>query len=448
MAPPKKSSFAGLGDYISGTDTEVETPSTMKPKTSPRKSKNEIWAAKHGPSTKLGTSKPATSPKKPHSAEPVSNVRATRSSSRQPRARPQSEAPPLPTSPAKPLRSPAKTLRSPAKTSQSPTKPSQSPVRSRGRPPAPSAAEKPDTVEKVATAEKPKLNPRRTRTVSPAKRLIADSPPPEDKIDPFPPQPAPMTVTDKPAVRNRYGQKVIAPVDARQTMRQAINFLSDEGVENLADFEEKLERLKRWLDINHPHMHGIIPDYEEDPENLCGRVRYMIWIHENRIREGAEQWFTRDQFPDSASMYKPIKPNKDDQWRLYPDGTTLGKPLDPKNQVMQAQDKEIIAKKRAEKAAAAKASPKKAAPVAAPPKLPELPHPEVWHRKEAARFPYGETPHMEQVMSRQITADLARGKLQLLLLITAPTDSFLQAEKQRMLFKAAPSILSRRSLMA
>jgi hypothetical protein len=115
---------------------------------------------------------------------------------------------------------------------------------------------------------------------------------------------------------------------------------------------------------------------------------------------------------------------------------------------MQAQDKEIIAKKRAEKAAAAKASPKKAAPVAAPPKLPELPHPEVWHRKEAARFPYGETPHMEQVMSRQITADLARGKLQLLLLITAPTDSFLQAEKQRMLFKAAPSILSRRSLVA
>jgi hypothetical protein len=77
---------------------------------------------------------------------------------------------------------------------------------------------------------------------------------------------------------------------------------------------------------------------------------------------------------------------------------------------MLAQDREIQAKSRAEKAAAAKASPKKIAPAQTLPQLPELPHPEVWHRKEAARFPYGETPHMEQVMSRQIVADLARGK--------------------------------------
>ena len=76
-----------------------------------------------------------------------------------------------------------------------------------------------------------------------------------------------------------------------------------------------------------------------------------------------------------------------------------------------------MAKNRAEKAAAAakaaeldKANPKKATAAAPRPRLPELPHAEVWHRKEAARFPYGETPHMEQVMSRQITADLARGK--------------------------------------
>jgi hypothetical protein len=221
-----------------------------------------------------------------------------------------------------------------------------------------------------------------------------------------------MTVTDKPAVRNRYGEKVVAPVDARQRMRQAINFLSDEGVENLVDFESKLQRIKDWLDKNHPHMHGITPDHEEDPEQLCARVRYMIWVHENRIAEGAEQWFTRDQFPDSKSMYSPIKPRRGDQWRLNPDGTSVGKPEDPKNQVMLAQDREIQAKNCAEKAAAVKASPKKIAPAAAValPPLPELPHPEVWHRKEAARFPYGETPHMEQVMSRQIVADLARGK--------------------------------------
>jgi hypothetical protein len=242
-------------------------------------------------------------------------------------------------------------------------------------------------------------------------------------MDPFPPKPAPMTVTDKPAVLNRYGEKVTAPVDGKQKMRQAINFLSDEGVENLADFAEKLQRIKDWLDRNHPHMHGITPDHEEDPEHLCARVRYMIWIHENRIAEGAEQWFTRDQFPNSSSMYKPIKPGRGDQWRLNPDGTTMGKPEDPKNQVMLAQDREHAIKVRAAKAAAPKASPKKtAAPV---PKLPELPHPEVWHRKEAARFPYGETPYMEQVMSRQITADLARGKFRNITLNTTSTDSFL-----------------------
>jgi hypothetical protein len=432
MVSPKKKSFAAFSTgYGSGTETETEAPPTSKPKSpkskfptkqkstakdmsptglasptkpkSPKKNKNEIWAAKHGVGVKMGSSKTTAATTKKASEEPVQNVRATRSSSRQPRAAPPpSEAPPLPTSPAKATRSP---------------------VRPRGRPPVP-----PTTTDKPAAAQKPKSPARRTRTASPAnKRLIADSPPPEVRMDPFPPKPAPMTVTDKPAVRNRYGEKVVAPVDARQRMRQAINFLSDEGVENLVDFESKLQRIKDWLDKNHPHMHGITPDHEEDPEQLCARVRYMIWVHENRIAEGAEQWFTRDQFPDSKSMYSPIKPRRGDQWRLNPDGTSVGKPEGPKNQVMLAQDREIQAKNRAEKAAAVKASPKKIAPAAAValPPLPELPHPEVWHRKEAARFPYGETPHMEQVMSRQIVADLARGKSWYFISVAASTNSFL-----------------------
>ncbi|KAI4715443.1 hypothetical protein E4T48_08362 [Aureobasidium sp. EXF-10727] len=400
---PKKKLFATVSDYASGTETETELPEPSEPM-APQTKKERF--ATYGPGKKVGKT------------EPPASVRSTRSSSRQPpRAPPPSLASSAPKSSTRsksPAKSPAKfRAKSPAKApvesptkapAKSPAKKSQSPARTRGRPAAPPPA----------TADQPKTTTRRARTVSPAKRLIADSPPPEDRMNPFPPKPEPMTVTDKPAVRNRYGEKVVAPVDIKQKMRQAINFLSDEGVENLADFEDKLDRITAWLDKNHPGMDGIIPDGEDDTEMLCRRVRYMIHIHKARIAEAAEQWFARDQFPNSQSMYKPIMPKKHDPWRVNADFTTTGRPEHPKAQVMQAQDRDRFLNPRAEKAAAAKASPKKAvnaanAPAAAP-RRPELPHPEIWHRKEAARFPYGETPYMEQVMSRQITADLARGR--------------------------------------
>ncbi|KAG9945121.1 hypothetical protein KCU85_g7526, partial [Aureobasidium melanogenum] len=380
--PPKKPTFVGRGSEVeTETDTERPSPKKSKPLTG-----KALFAEKHGKGKALGKHAAPSEPLR----EPSTTRRSTRSTSRQPQPPPPVEAPPMPAASPKKSRSPA---------------------RPRGRPQPP-----------PPTTDKPKTTTRRTRTVSPAKRLIKDSPPPEHRMNPFPPKPEPMTVSDKPAVRNRYGEKVPAPVDIKQKMRQAINFLSDDGVENLQDFEDKLNRLDDWLEKNHPLMDGIVADDEDDPEMLGRRVRYMIWTHRNRIEQGDEQWFTRDQFPDSQSMYKPIKPKKGDQWRLHPDGTTTGRPEHPKNQVMQIQDRERLAKARAEKAAAAKASPKKVSPTAAVPptttapaaaahsKPPELPHPEVWHRKELARFPYGETPHMEQVMSRQIVADLARGR--------------------------------------
>ncbi|KAK5999383.1 hypothetical protein QM012_005508 [Aureobasidium pullulans] len=380
--PPKKSTFTSYGSGVD-TETDTEPPSTMVPKPLTGKQRFDEM---HGKGKRLGKHAQPESRR-----EPSTTRRSTRSSSRQPQPpAPPEEAPSMPTTSPKKSRSPA---------------------RPRGRPQPP-----------PPTTGKPKTTTRRTRTVSPAKRLIKDSPPPEHRMDPFPPKPEPMTVTDKPAVRNRYGEKVPAPVDIKQKLRQALNFMSDDGVENLQDFEEKLQAWKKWLDKHYPNMDGIIADGEDDQEMLARRVKYMIWVHENRIEEGAEQWFTRDQFPDSTSMYKPITPRKGDQWRLHADGTTTGRPEHPKNQVMQAQDRERIAKARAEKAAAAaaaaKASPSKAPPTATTPaaaapaisKPPTLPYAEVWHRKELARFPYAETPHMEQVMSRQITADLARGR--------------------------------------
>lgn len=38
-----------------------------------------------------------------------------------------------------------------------------------------------------------------------------------------------------------------------------------------------------------------------------------------------------------------------------------------------------------------------------------MPGPEVWHRRMPPFFPFGETPFIEQEMSRQISADLAKG---------------------------------------
>ena len=38
-----------------------------------------------------------------------------------------------------------------------------------------------------------------------------------------------------------------------------------------------------------------------------------------------------------------------------------------------------------------------------------LPAPEVWHRNMPPYFPFGETPFMEQEISRQIDEDLRRG---------------------------------------
>ena len=50
-----------------------------------------------------------------------------------------------------------------------------------------------------------------------------------------------------------------------------------------------------------------------------------------------------------------------------------------------------------------------------------MPAPEVWHRRMPPYFPFGETPYMEQVLSRQINADLARGMLDVCIWLTFTT---------------------------
>ncbi|KAH0141827.1 hypothetical protein KCU67_g14315, partial [Aureobasidium melanogenum] len=138
--PPKKSSFKGYGSEVE-TETDTEPPSTIKSKPLTGK---QLFDEKHGKGKRLG--KHAAPP--PESRrEPSTTRRSTRSASRQPQPRPQEEAPPMPTASPKKSRSPA---------------------RPRGRPQPP-----------PPTTDKPKTTTRRTRTVSPAKRLIKDSPPPE-----------------------------------------------------------------------------------------------------------------------------------------------------------------------------------------------------------------------------------------------------------------------------
>ncbi|THY63292.1 hypothetical protein D6C99_00593 [Aureobasidium pullulans] len=440
------SKFGNMSNILSGnseTDTESDYPRAKAP--SKPRTVAETREAKFGPGRRISDTEHAYKPKQPSQASPRRSTRSTSKAAGPAPATAFGPTPPLPTSSMPSNISPGK----------------------RGRVPAPQT-----TTRRV------------TRSQSPSKgkpKLIHDSPPPEDRMDPFPPQRAPMTVTDKPAVYNRYGEKVPAPVNLAQKLRQAENFLSDEGVENCADFEDKLIRLKAWLDKHHTLGDDISPEGDQETHERYRKVMWMIWVHQERIAEGSEQWFTRDQFPNSTSMIKPIKPTKHDQWRVTPDGVAIGGvPQHPKLQVMLAQDRERIPKERAARAKAvaaakeakeaaqarssqtpaARPSPTKLSASAAardaakaeafaaaeeavqgrnsqtpaarrsPGKpsasapldpeageetqnqdegVPELPYPEVWHRKEAARFPYGETPYMEQVMSDQITADLARG---------------------------------------
>ncbi|KAI5271600.1 hypothetical protein E4T47_05112 [Aureobasidium subglaciale] len=419
--PPKRKGLVSYSDYVSGS--EIETGPAKQTKKSPTK-KLTFEEKGYGKGKAISDSetsgpekKKAKLPPSRRRGDPSPTRRSTRATSKARQPPPPVEAPPLPNPP---------TTMSGAR--------SQSTSR-RGRHPSPSAMD-------------PSKPPKCTRTVSPRKRLIEDSPPPEDKMDPFPKRRPPMTVTDKPAVRNRYGEKVPPPVDIPQKMRQALNFLSDEGVENCQDFEQKLAALEEWLRKNHPAMDGIIPDGVEDDERLCRRVEYMIWVHKRRIEEGADQWFSRDQFPNSKTFYKPIRPGKNDGWRLNADGSMINRPEHAKLQVMVQQDRERAEKQRAEQAAkdaaataaAAALAPKATSSSTSPAKQPVrsrspakqaaassqdsaaadpdaptrakfgLPYPEVWHRKEAARFPYGETPYMERVYSNQIDADLARGR--------------------------------------
>ena len=264
----------------------------------------------------------------------------------------------------------------------------------------------------------PKSKPKPKR-VSPRKKVIDDSPPPEDTLDPFPPERLPMLVTNKPAVRNRYGEKVPAPVDPDQKLRQAINFLSDMGPENFQEFEEKLDELEKWLRKNHPNWEGVTKGGKaNDPEMLARRAEWMVWAHRNKIREGSEQWFVREQFPGTPSMQKSqIAPPGKDRWQVLNSGVQLGAPKYPKLQVMLAEEKkEVMELEKARREKVAKEGKEGKTGTAGASKQVNawdepLPRPEVWHRKEARDFfPFGETPYMEQPISREIHADLQRGK--------------------------------------
>lgn len=129
-------------------------------------------------------------------------------------------------------------------------------------------------------------------------------------------------------------ETMLDPLEHKQKMRQCINFLADKGVENLTDFEQKLAALKDWLHKNHSHDDS---DYEN--KLLWRRVAYMIWIHENRIVEDAEQRFVDAQNQDSRIMHETKKLEEKEQGGLVSDSGTIGGPKSFKNQIVQAPGK-------------------------------------------------------------------------------------------------------------
>ncbi|KAG9648207.1 hypothetical protein KCU95_g4741, partial [Aureobasidium melanogenum] len=195
-------------------------------------------------------------------------------------------------------------------------------------------------------------------------------------------------MTELPAARDCYGEKVLNPVEHKQKMLRCINFLADERVEVLSDFEEKLAALKDWLHNNHSHQ-----DSDDEIELLWHRVEYMIWIHEQRIQKDAFQHSTDDQVPDSEFMSQTGNPSNGHQWRLDLNGATTGKVESLKSQVMQAQNEDCILKNRFEEATVAKARIGGLYPLnLRAPKMLERTKPKFAESIEAATEPYPPAP--------------------------------------------------------
>lgn len=174
-------------------------------------------------------------------------------------------------------------------------------------------------------------------------------------------------------------------------MRGAINYLADERVEVLPDFEEKLAALKNWLHKNHSHQ-----DSDDDIKSLWHRVAYMIWIHEQRILESAEQQFIDAQKPNSESMSQAENPSNSHQWRLDSSSATTGKNKSPKNQVTQAQEKDCSLDNRCEEAAVADARIGKSDPlIPGKHKMLERPKSKVVELTAAATKPHPPAPTAE-----------------------------------------------------
>ncbi|KAG9513368.1 hypothetical protein KCV07_g8868, partial [Aureobasidium melanogenum] len=177
-------------------------------------------------------------------------------------------------------------------------------------------------------------------------------------------------ITELTAARDCCGETVLDPVEHKQKMRQCIDFLADERVEVLSDFEEKVAALKNWLHKNQSHQ-----DSDDEIKLLWHRVAYMIWIHEQRIQEDALQHF---------------------ESRLSSNSATTGKAESPKSQIMQAQNEDCILKNRVEEATVAKARIGKSDPLnLGTPKMPERTKPKFVGSIEAATEPYPPAPTVE-----------------------------------------------------
>ncbi|KAG9532018.1 hypothetical protein KCU93_g1559, partial [Aureobasidium melanogenum] len=177
-------------------------------------------------------------------------------------------------------------------------------------------------------------------------------------------------ITELPAARDCCGETVLDPVEHKQKMRQCINFLTDERVEVLSGFVEKVAALKSWLHKNQYHQ-----DSDDEIKLLWHRVAYMIWIHEQRIQEDALQHF---------------------ESRLNSNSTTTGKAESPKSQVMQAQNEDCILKNCVEEATVANARIGKSDSLdLGTPKMPERTKPTFAGSIEAATEPYPPAPTVE-----------------------------------------------------
>lgn len=217
-----------------------------------------------------------------------------------------------------------------------------------------------------------------------------------------------------------------------ERLEQAIILLSDEGPENCMDFEKKLAYIKgNLLDVFPEKKKAALKaakgasktgeasmPFEYD-EKKFRRVFAMAAAHQTQIEFKKGPWFENREFPNYYG--NPFLDNPKNKKKPSKPGVMPSLPGDKQYTSFAASMREP-------------GPAEKLLEFSRDPWHEQLPSAEVWHRDMAPFFPFGDTPHMESVLSREIENGLIKGKCRRRVL-ASPMLTFAPSDKNQ---KPAP----------